>query len=96
MLGFDLLNGEGVVVDVDLVVQHLTLPMLVGAVITLPVGAWVLKYADPLTLRWILALVVLSMLALLVTGWRYKGQPTPPVSFGLGLVAGVSGGARMD
>ncbi len=69
------------------------LPMIVGAIITLPVGTWVLKYTDPLTLRWLLAFVVLSMLGLLVTGWRYKGQPTSPVSFGLGLVAGFSGGA---
>jgi uncharacterized membrane protein YfcA len=69
------------------------LPMIAGAAVTLPMGAWVLKYTDPLALRWLLAIVVLSMLALLVTGWRYKGQPTSPVSFGLGLVAGFSGGA---
>ena len=69
------------------------LPMLVGAIATVPLGAYLLKYTDPLALRWIMAGVVLSMLALLVTGWRYKNEPTAPVSFGLGLIAGVSGGA---
>lgn len=69
------------------------LPMVIGAALTLPLGAWILSSSDPLVLRWVLAGVVLSMLAVLVTGWRYKGQPTSPVSFGLGLVAGVAGGA---
>ena len=69
------------------------LPMVLGAALMLPVGAWILSTSDPLVLRWVLAGVVLAMLAVLVTGWRYRGQPTPPVSFGLGLVAGVAGGA---
>jgi len=69
------------------------LPMVIGAALTLPLGAWILSSSDPLVLRWVLAGVVLSMLTVLVTGWRYKGQPTSPVSFGLGLVAGVAGGA---
>ncbi|MFZ9501692.1 MAG: sulfite exporter TauE/SafE family protein [Beijerinckiaceae bacterium] len=68
-------------------------PMLVGAVLMQPVGAYVLKFSDPLLLRWILSGVVLAMLAVLVTGWRYRNQPTPPVSFGLGLVAGLAGGS---
>jgi uncharacterized membrane protein YfcA len=68
-------------------------PMLIGAVIALPAGAAILKYTDPMVLRWLLSVVVLSMLALLVSGWRYKGQPTKPVSFGLGIVAGLAGGS---
>ena len=68
-------------------------PMYAGALALLPVGIYVLTNTDPLTLRWALSLLVLAMLALLVTGWRYKGQPTALASMGVGAVAGFSGGS---
>jgi len=68
-------------------------PMAIAAIAMLPAGAWILKNADPLTLRWTLAIVVGIMLAVLITGWRYKGRPTPVTSAGVGLVAGLMGGA---
>lgn len=69
------------------------LPMVAGAAITVPVGVWILAYTDPLLLRWFIAFVVILLLAILVSGWRYRGQPTSPISFGLGLIAGVFGGS---
>ena len=33
------------------------------------------------------------MLALLVSGWRYRGKPTAPLTFGVGGFAGVCSGA---
>lgn len=68
-------------------------PLIGAAWITLPAGAWVLGNADPYLLRWALAILVLVMLSLLVSGWRYKGQPTVPVSLGVGAFAGFSGGS---
>jgi uncharacterized membrane protein YfcA len=33
------------------------------------------------------------MLILLTSGWRYKGQPTPPTTVSVGLLAGIFSGA---
>lgn len=69
------------------------LPMLAGSTLTVPLGVWILANSDPMLLRWVFAVVVGVMLAALATGWRYKGEPKPPVSFGLGLTAGVASGS---
>lgn len=69
------------------------IPLIVAAWLMIPIGAWVLGSADPLVLRWILAVIVIFMLAVLASGWRYKGVPTTPVSLGIGAFAGLSGGA---
>jgi len=68
-------------------------PLIGAAWLILPLGAWVLGTADPMALRWALAIMVLAMLVLLMTGWRYKGQPTLPVSLAVGGFAGFTGGA---
>ena len=68
-------------------------PMYAGAVCLLPFGIYVLGNSDPLVLRWALSLLVIAMLGLLVTGWRYRGQPTALASVGVGAVAGFSGGS---
>ncbi|MGE3244842.1 MAG: TSUP family transporter [Beijerinckiaceae bacterium] len=68
-------------------------PLIVAAWCMIPAGAWVLANADPLYLRWALTMIVLFMLAVLVSGWRYRGTPTIPVSMGVGAFAGFSGGA---
>ncbi|MDH7799956.1 MULTISPECIES: sulfite exporter TauE/SafE family protein [unclassified Beijerinckia] len=68
-------------------------PMAIAAIAMLPVGAWVLKTTDPMVLRWIMAGLVSVMLLVLVTGWRYRGQPTPLASTVVGLGAGLTGGA---
>jgi uncharacterized membrane protein YfcA len=69
------------------------LPMLAGSALTVPLGVWILANSDPVVLRWVFAIVVGVMLAVLATGWRYKGEPKPPVSFGLGLTAGIASGS---
>lgn len=69
------------------------LPMLAGSTLTVPLGVWILATSDPVILRWAFAIVVGVMLAALATGWRYKGEPKPAVSFGLGLTAGVASGS---
>ena len=68
-------------------------PMAISAIVMLPAGAWILKHADPLALRWTLAAVVTLMLGLLISGWRYKGEPTAVISSIVGLAAGLMGGA---
>ncbi|ADZ69344.1 sulfite exporter TauE/SafE family protein [Polymorphum gilvum] len=67
-------------------------PTVVGAVLFVHAGAWLLANTDVLLLRWTISALVIALLALLVSGWRYHGTPTRPVSFGVGAVAGVLGG----
>ncbi len=68
-------------------------PMTAGAWLLIPAGLYVLSVSNPLALRWALCLLVLVMLAVLMTGWRYKGQPTTALTFGVGAAAGFAGGA---
>lgn len=71
---------------------HTVLPVVIGAVISVQAGAWLLANTDVLVLRWVIFAIVAGLLGLLVSGWRYHSQPTVPVSVGVGAVAGVLGG----
>ncbi len=55
----------------------------------LPFGAMALVLVDPLSLRWFVA----GLLVSLITGWRYHGRPTFAASLGVGAHAGFGGGA---
>lgn len=68
------------------------LPAVLAAVVSVHLGAWLLVTADPLILRWVICLVVLALLGLLVSGWRYTGTPSPVTSAGVGVAAGIMGG----
>jgi uncharacterized membrane protein YfcA len=67
--------------------------MGMGAAIGIPFGTLVLVRADPLHLRWAIVVLATLMLALLMSGWRYRGRPTAPLTFGVGAFAGFCGGA---
>jgi uncharacterized membrane protein YfcA len=66
--------------------------MAVGALAGVPTGSFILNHADALTVRWAIAALASSMLVLLMTGWRYRGQPTLGATVGVGAVAGLFGG----
>jgi len=68
------------------------LPAVIGAVLSVHLGAWLLANTEVVVLRWIIFAIVAGLLALLVSGWRYQGKPKPPVSFGVGATAGILGG----
>ncbi len=68
-------------------------PASLGAAICLPFGVYVLIVADQEILRWVMSAMILLLVALLASGWRYGRRPTPPVSAGVGSVAGLMGGA---
>ncbi len=63
-------------------------PIFIGTLLFLPLGALALGAFDPLILRWGTAIPVAAMLGFLVTGWRYPGTPSIPVSVGVGGTAG--------
>jgi uncharacterized membrane protein YfcA len=67
-------------------------PITITAALAAPVGAMALL-ADPIVLRWIIAAISLCLLAVLASGWRYRGKPTLPVTTGVGIIAGLGSGA---
>lgn len=66
--------------------------MAAGALIGVPIGALILKHADPLLLRWAISALAASMLVLLISGWRYHGTPHAGVTAIVGCVSGIFGG----
>lgn len=67
--------------------------MAIGGFIGVPLGAYALTVVDPLVLRWAIVALVIGLLALIISGWRYKGDPNPAATAGVGLVSGVLSGA---
>ena len=68
-------------------------PILGMAMITLPLGTYVLVHVDPLAMRRIIAAVVVLFSLLLLRGWRYTGPQRAPTGAALGAVAGGMVGA---
>lgn len=66
--------------------------LFAGWAITTPGAITMLKWLDPMSVRWIVSLLILTAVALLVCGWTYRGKPTPRLAFATGVVAGITGG----
>ncbi|MCU0905341.1 MAG: sulfite exporter TauE/SafE family protein [Tabrizicola sp.] len=69
------------------------LTMAVGALVGVPAGTWLLTTLDPLVLRWGIVALAALMLALLLSGWRYRGRPKPPLTVLVGVISGFFSGA---
>ncbi|MCP4384951.1 MAG: sulfite exporter TauE/SafE family protein [Hyphomicrobiales bacterium] len=76
----------------SLVSWSTVLPAALGAMVMAPVGAYVLANGDPLTLRWAITAIVVALLLLMMSGWRYHGEPHGVASVGVGASAGFLGG----
>lgn len=68
-------------------------PMALAAMLSLPLGAWVLVHVDAAVMRVVIAAVVLGAVALLATGWRYTGAAGRRGAWLTGAASGVAGGA---
>ena len=68
-------------------------PIAIVAAPMTPIGAFALLFADPIVLRWVISALVLILLAVLASGWRYHGRPTLPLMAGVGALAGLGSGA---
>jgi uncharacterized membrane protein YfcA len=66
--------------------------MLLGSLIGVSIGAWALTQMDGLAVRWMIVALIVPMLALLMSGWRYRGTPTAAVTAAVGAVAGFFNG----
>jgi len=67
--------------------------MALGALAGIPLGVTILKFADAIVLRWAISVLIVAMLALLISGWRYRGQPKRPATIGVGFLAGILSGS---
>jgi uncharacterized membrane protein YfcA len=68
-------------------------PLAIAMAVGVPFGTWVLIMLDPIILRWCVALLVLSLVPVLASGWRYHGAPRLPVTAAVGLFSGFAAGA---
>jgi uncharacterized protein len=69
------------------------LPAIIAGAIAVPLGTYVQKTSDPVVLRWAMAVLVLCFLALVITGWRYRGKPGALPASVAGFFSGFAGGA---
>lgn len=69
------------------------LPLSAAMAIAVPLGTWLLIVLDPIVLRWCIAVLVLSLVPILASGWRYHGSPRLPITIGIGLFSGITAGA---
>jgi uncharacterized membrane protein YfcA len=66
--------------------------MVAGALVGVPIGTWFLSRLDPVTTRWIISGFVTALLALLLSGWRYRGKDHAAISVAVGSVSGFCSG----
>lgn len=66
--------------------------LLVGAAVGLPLGLWGLSMLDPAMFGWAVSVIVLILLALVMSGWRYAGTLRPAGTVGVGATGGFLGG----
>lgn len=68
------------------------LPTAIAALVFVPVGVFALVNSDPIIVRWGISILTISMLFLLISGWRYRGKPHLLASFGVGASSGFLSG----
>jgi uncharacterized protein len=69
-----------------------TVVIVLGALVGVPVGTWLLTRLDPVTTRWIISAFVAALLLLLLSGWRYRGKDHVALSVGIGALSGFCSG----
>ncbi|MEL6585609.1 MAG: sulfite exporter TauE/SafE family protein [Pseudomonadota bacterium] len=63
-----------------------------AAVVTVVLGLALLSRLDPVAFRWGVAILCLGTVALMMTGWRWRGRLSSPMLCGIGAVSGFLGG----
>jgi uncharacterized membrane protein YfcA len=66
--------------------------MALGGFAGVPLGAFTLNRTDPTTIRWMIVILIVGLLALLMSGWRYRGRSAAPLTIAVGGLAGFFSG----
>lgn len=66
--------------------------MVLGALFGMPLGLAALLVVDPVAVRWGICAIVLGLLALLISGWRWKGAARAPALMAAGGLGGILSG----
>ncbi len=69
------------------------IPMSLSAIVAIPVGSFLLVYADVDFMRNVISILVIACALVLATGWRYKENCKSSVSIGTGMISGLISGA---
>jgi uncharacterized membrane protein YfcA len=72
--------------------RHEVVLMAAGALIGVPLGTWALAAMNPLAVRWMIVALIVPMLTLMMSGWRYRGRTSAAVTMSVGSIAGFFGG----
>jgi uncharacterized membrane protein YfcA len=67
-------------------------PVAIGAVLAVPLGAYLLTTVDPTPIRWAMVPIIAGLLAITLSGWRYRGIPKVGVSLATGATSGFLSG----
>ncbi|ODT04571.1 MAG: hypothetical protein ABS58_15985 [Mesorhizobium sp. SCN 65-20] len=67
--------------------------MAIGAAVGVPAGTFLLTHVDGVVIRWAIVVIVVVLLALLMSGWRYQGRPHASMTATVGLTSGLFSGA---
>jgi uncharacterized membrane protein YfcA len=59
-----------------------------GAIIGLPFGVYILTQIDPIVFRWMVSILSISLLVLLVSGWRYRNPLGALMTSVVGMISG--------
>lgn len=66
--------------------------LALAAIVTVPIGLWLLGLVDREVIRWIVAAVAGVTLVSLIAGWRFVRQISPVGLLAIGALAGLVGG----
>jgi uncharacterized membrane protein YfcA len=90
MLVIDVITGAAFLLSVwRRAVWREILPLAVAALVAAQFGSLILLYADPTVMRWAIVAVVLAVVVVLASGWRYRGRPLLVVTIGVGMLSGL-------
>jgi len=67
--------------------------MAAGAALGIPLGTYLLTHIDGTAIRWAIVGIVVALLSLLMSGWRYHGRPHGSLTVAVGLTSGLFSGA---
>ena len=66
--------------------------LVVGAILGLPIGVYLLTQVDPVLFRWLVSILSMTMLILLASGWRYQNPLNKIMLMAIGSLGGFMSG----